>query len=60
MGLANIPADRPHPDNPAATVSVSVACETGRCDRCRGKVVSLLVPVGTRCEHLCHQEKAPA
>jgi hypothetical protein len=38
----------------AATVAVSLACETGRCDRCRGTVVSLTRPVGAQCEHDCH------
>jgi hypothetical protein len=37
------------------TVELSAACETGQCARCRGEVLSLLAPLGTRCEHRCHQ-----
>jgi hypothetical protein len=43
----------------APTVHLTAACETGRCARCRGEVLSLLVPVGTRCEHACHQLPTP-
>lgn len=53
-------ADQPVGTSDAPEVSVSAACETGRCGRCRGEVLSLLVEPGTRCGHDCHREGVAA
>jgi hypothetical protein len=39
--------------DPTAPV-VTVQCELGNCHRCRGQVISLVAPAGTRCACDCH------
>jgi hypothetical protein len=35
-------------------VTTSAVCEAGRHHRCRGQVISLVAPAGTRCACDCH------
>jgi hypothetical protein len=44
----------------APEVPASAPCDTGRHARCRGEVLSLLVPVGTACQCVCHTATLPA
>lgn len=51
------PADR-H-GHAVPTVEQSAACDMNRHARCRGEVISLLAPVGTRCGCQCHLVPVP-
>jgi hypothetical protein len=44
----------PYVTTSAPEPALSAACLTGRCATCRGAVLSLAHPVGTRCTHQCH------
>jgi hypothetical protein len=60
--MAKPTAHRRHADrhgHAEPTVTQSAACETNRHGRCRGEVLSLLVPVGTRCGCQCHAQPLP-
>jgi hypothetical protein len=39
---------------PTDGTTISALCLVGRCATCKGAVLSLVHPVGTRCTHQCH------
>jgi hypothetical protein len=63
MAKSRTTRTRRHVDRHGTTapeVPTSAACELGSHARCRGEVISLLVPVGTACGCICHRAKLPA
>ena len=47
------------PDGDPYIPAATALCEAGRHARCRGEVLSLRAPVGTRCRCTCHRRPLP-
>jgi hypothetical protein len=42
-----------------SAVTITVPCSVGRCDRCKGRIVSITDAHGQPCQHDCHQPAMP-